>query len=156
MKPIPTQAEIAESEFKCYYYGYYITDDEIREFSIKHNKNRVDTSMANIVDYAFLTDFCTALVDADSGRRARLRPAYVRPSHKEADPQVEELADGTVLVLVLLTSEEYYEQGLKPSHREVLEMTKLLELSTVKKVKKKLCWWEAAQDEDGCSAQDED
>ena len=67
-----------------------------------------------------------------------LRNGIVTQEHKDNNTLVEEAAGEEAYVIVVLSTNNY-KSGYRPSNREVKELCKVL--------KRKPCWWEAADDD---------
>lgn len=128
----PTQDQLMHSTTGEYYFGFYLTERDIREFGKRHNPHRTKTDGISLDDFLFLTQALSLIMNGWRG--VVLQRAVISEWHKENIGGIEEEVGENGYVLVVLTSDEY-EDGYKPSNREVRELRGA--------VKREPCWWEA-------------
>lgn len=123
LHPFPTKEQVSKASGGLYYYGYYVTDAEIREYAVRNNRTRTRCSDVSIEDMTYFTWSLSEIMAEDYV--VTLKCGYVSEEHKHKMPQMEENVGDTALLVVLLTTEDW-RFGYHPSNREIYELNVLL------------------------------
>ncbi|TCD66225.1 hypothetical protein EIP91_001628 [Steccherinum ochraceum] len=130
LSPIPSRKDLQKWQ---YYYGYYITATEIRQFSEEYNAEWPKDPNEMPPDAGAFMEYILSLAMLD-GREVKLRSAWVREEDKKHLPSIEERVGQGCYVLVVLSMTDY-RRGYRPRYVEIRELTKVL--------RRKPSWWEA-------------
>lgn len=129
---VPTEKQLLSSATGEYYFGFYMRDSDIREFSVKYNPERVQVSITSLEDMNFLVQALSLMMDG--WRKVILHRGIISEWHKKNVRGVVEDVKDHGYVVVLLSSDEY-DEGCNPTNREIYELRLAL--------RRKPCWFEA-------------
>ena len=132
-KPVPTQEQIQKSPLRLFYFGFYITEAEIRDLAKEHNSNYRPSALSTFEDMDYVL-YALSLVMEDQFE-VRLKLVMVEQRHKNLVPEIEEDV-GQVATIICVLSTRHYQDGYRPSNREMKELQQML-------MNRKPCWWEA-------------
>ncbi|TCD65984.1 hypothetical protein EIP91_001931 [Steccherinum ochraceum] len=135
IRPIPTVEEALSAPGNAYFYGFYMSEADIRKFAIKHDQERRRSKRTTFEDMVFLTEFLTPLMD---NKYVWLRQVVVGEDHKRRIRTMSEEVGETAWCLALCSNWEY-RRGFDPTNREVRIIGRAL--------KKMPHWWQGAREE---------
>lgn len=128
----PTERQLIACESGEYYFGFYTTSNDIRDFAKTYNPERTDVDKPSLEDFLFFTHTLSLMMDGN--KMVALQRGFISEWHKEHIEGVDEKAGAIGYVLTVLNSDEY-KDGYKPTNREIYELQKALG--------RKPCWFEA-------------
>ncbi|TCD65987.1 hypothetical protein EIP91_001934 [Steccherinum ochraceum] len=133
LSPLPTEEDIRASPGKTCFYGFYMSEADIRKFAIKYDKNRRPTTFTSFEDMCFITSFLSNLMNH---KMVWLYDVIVGEEHKRRiRTMVEEV--GEIAFCLALCSNWEHRRGFKPTNREVKIIGRAL--------KKMPHWWRGAE-----------
>ncbi|TCD65999.1 hypothetical protein EIP91_001946 [Steccherinum ochraceum] len=131
-KDVPTDAQIRASKCGDYFYGFYMSEQDIMNFAKRYNTKRGPTPTMTADDMYFI-GYALSLV-MDGWRDIKLARVVISAKHKEAKPKiVEEVGQPAYIVKILSTDD--YADGFSLTNREISEIAHVLG--------KRPCWWES-------------
>ena len=133
LDPVPTREELNKSPEGMYYFGIYVTSDEIRDFASKYHKREMKCTEVTPLDMEFMVKALSQYMEGDYA--VRLKGGFVTQKLKDAFPEIEEAVGEDASVIVIVSTNDLY-VGYHPSNREVKDLSTML--------KRKPCWWAAA------------
>ena len=134
LKPMPSKEELDNSPQGLYYFGIYVTDNEIRDFAAKYHEREFSCSEVTYMDMDFMVRALSQYINGDYA--VRLREGLVTQKLKDTIPEIEEAVGDGASVITILSANDYY-VGYHPSNREVKDLSMML--------KREPCWWPAAE-----------
>ena len=134
-KPVPTKKQIEASQRRLFYFGFYITETEMRDLAKEHNPHYLPCSVVMMEDIDFVLHKLSLVMEDQF--EVRLGHGVVRQRHKELLPEMEE-GIGSVALVIYVLSTDHYKAGYRPSNREMEELQQML-------MDRKPCWWEAVE-----------
>ncbi|TCD65985.1 hypothetical protein EIP91_001932 [Steccherinum ochraceum] len=135
LSPLPTDEDIRASPGKTCFYGFYMSEADIRKFAIKHDKNRRQTTCTSFEDMVFITSF---LSDLMNHKMVWLFQVIVGEDHKRRIRTMVEEVGEKAFCLALCSNWEH-RRGFKPTNREVRIVGRAL--------KKMPHWWRGAEED---------
>ncbi|TCD65995.1 hypothetical protein EIP91_001942 [Steccherinum ochraceum] len=131
-KDVPTQEQIQRSRCGDFFFGFYMSHQDILDFAKEFNKQRRWSPTMTSEDM-YYTGWSLSLI-LDDWRDIDLRRVIVSPAHKEEMPEIVEEVGKPAYVACVLTTDEYFD-GYNPTNREIAELAHVLE--------KRPFWWES-------------
>lgn len=132
LSPVPSHDDVLKSPLREYYYGFYISEDDIRNFAIEHNTARYESKHTTFQDMMFMPHFLSQLMER---RDVKIHDVIVSEWHKKNIPGVVEEVGKKAYCLMVLSWHEH-RAGYNPTNRELRVLAYGLE--------QKPCWWKAA------------
>ena len=135
LEPMPTSEELDDSPRGLFYFGIYVTDNEVRDFAEKYHGRELNCPDVTHFDMLFMMTALSQYMEGDYA--VRFEEGIVTQKLKDAIPEIEEdIGEEASLIVILSTNDHYV--GYHPSNREVKDLTTML--------KREPCWWPAAAD----------
>ena len=133
---MPSQQDLDDSCCGLYYFGFFLSYEEIRGFSIEWDDERPPDSSCTDEDIDFVIHCLSASLNDDYV--VELKTALVGKEQLETVRKAYPDAEvGEEAFIISILSTDHYMRGYRPTNREVYELQDTLN--------RKPCWWEAAR-----------